>query len=152
MWTETIDPPIKNQDGLTLTLTYHLTDGVTTESFTEPRVSDVNAILQTVQNAVNYKNRGDAQKGTIAALDVATIPATLQELKVIVDAGKPKDPDPTAEQLALAAFQKLLGDYRNTLAAEKLHLPVQTASADILVQIQSKYQPGYLGQLGVVGP
>lgn len=95
-WTAVIDSVVKNPDGLTLAVAYHITDGVTNiPKNPEPLVSnsDPIAIKRIGQNAADLQNRIDKQKADAVALDPAKIVGPVDLTP------KPPDP-PTAEQIA----------------------------------------------------
>lgn len=139
-WTGQINTVTKNADGLTLTMQYQVTDGVTTEHFTEPFVSDPDSCEKIVLDKVNHLNAVDAQAAEIAAFDPSSVvgpvapPAT----------APPLPPDPTLK------FAQDLKAYSTVKNKVTLGLDGKT-SADVAAAaavLQGEYTPEcdkYLG-------
>ena len=136
MWTAEITEVLKNPDGLTLTVTYKVTDGKSDEFTTEPFVSRSGKIdiWRIAQDKADFKNRVDLQRAEIAALDPATIvgPVDLTPLP-------PTPPDPAfldfqthltilQEEMAYVTIQKKLPQNVDLLTAQG------TIKSDLAIQ------------------
>lgn len=134
-WTGSFISATKNPDGLTLTVTYSVTDGVTTEQITEPRVPGTQAAIAVVEDAVRYRNRVLDQKSDVAGLDPTKVVGPVDDVKAVLF--PPVDPDP--DQVARTQFQKALSDYRIARIGEALGLTMAPDSATILSGIQTTW-------------
>ncbi len=124
----------KNQDGLELTVSYQLTDGVVTDPpITEPHVPNAQRIVSLVDDAVRFRNRPIDQAEAIAALDVVQLVGPIDDVRAVVFP-PPDDEDP--EVAALRAWQKSLSDYRIAKNGEALGLLMSPPSDQILSEIQ----------------
>ncbi len=140
MWTGKSVSVKANGDELTFTLVYEVTDGVNVEQITEPRVSSVDSIDQIISDAVAYRNRVEAQKAAIAALDPALYAdVTLEELK-----DRKKPPPPTQEELDRQAWLALKTDYQIKLKALGISKTItQTDVDDAYAAMKAAFKEEY---------
>ena len=142
-WTAVIDSVAKNPDGLTLTVAYHVTDGISTISKTEPLVSnsDPTAIKQLAQNLADYQNKIVAQKAAQAAVDPTKIVGT-------VNLVPPPPPPPTQQQIDESNRQVAFS--AAWVAYEECHLKLVTKCDEptLLSAAQALYKTGDLSFRG----
>lgn len=95
MWTGKCVSFTANPNGLTATLVYEVTDGVTTTQTTEANVSSPDSVDQIINDKVTYLNRVDAQKAAIAAINPKDFEnVSLEDLKA-----RKAPPPPTQDEL-----------------------------------------------------
>jgi hypothetical protein len=141
LWTGEIGVVTKNSNG-GLDAIYSLTDGVkTVNPPTLVNLPNMSAVINTVQKAVDSKNREVLRKAEVEVLDTAAITGPLETVKELVN---PK-PTPTQEATDRKTFQDLWTQYKIALAAEaaKLPIPITPDSATLKVEVDKKWKPEY---------
>lgn len=155
MWTWLINSITPNSDKLSFTLVYTVTNGVTSQQITEPFVSatppdDIKqTCIRKCDDAVNYRNKVDAQKAAQQSVVVTDLIGSQTDVKAAIqaeiDAQKPPD-DPAI--IAKQAWAVLLSSYQASLNFEKLGFTPAQSSADILAEMGKSVQPGYESLVG----
>ncbi len=141
VWTGEILLVEKDANG-TLTATLSWTDGVRTEGPPKPieNLANMAAVINTLEKFVASKNKEEARKEEIAALDLAAVVGPLDAVKDVLK------PQTSQDDIDRKAFQDALTQYRLALAAEALGLP-SLGSAKLLQTVQSTYKPEYITML-----
>lgn len=142
MWKSIIPPNgvTKNPDGVTVSLTFTVTDGVQNITETVPKIYDVDSIPQIAQKFADDRNLTDEQKGKVIAIDPSVIVGPVEELL-------PKIDPVIAER---RTFQQLLYDYKAALAGEAIGVAVSLPSGDRLSLITKAYKPEYESMLAIL--
>lgn len=117
----------KNPDGKTFALVFEATDGSKTEQVTAAFVSEVDSIAQIIENDVTQRNRDQAQKDAIAALDPQDYAnVSLEDLKA-----RKAPPPPTQDELDFQAWQMLKADWQKKSKILQSGLSTTVKQADV---------------------
>lgn len=116
-----------NPDGMTFALTYELTDGKEVIQKTEPLVSNADSIEQIIDQGEREKNRVDAQRAAIAALDPALYAnVSLDDLKA-----RKQPPPASQDELDRQAWFALKADWQKKLKIVESGLSKTVTQADV---------------------
>lgn len=130
----------KNPDGVSVAVSYVLTDGAQQILGNFTNVYDVDAIPQLVQKQADDLNFRDAQKAKVIAVDPTVIVGPVDDLL----------PKPDPDIAAKRAFQQLLYDYKAAVAGELHGLAVSMPSSDRWSLVDKAYKPEYEPMLAVL--
>lgn len=139
-WTAVIDSVVKNPDGLTLTVAYHVTDGVSTINKVEPLVSPTKDVKRIAQDQADYQNAVVAQKTAQTSTDASKLTGPVDL--------SPKPPDPPTQAQIDEAKRKV--DFAAAwLAYQEIHAGlVDGDEAKALQTAKGLYRTGDLNFSG----
>ena len=130
-WTASILSVTKNPDGLTVSVTYRVSDGKTNQDTTEPRVSKVlkQEIWRLAQDKADMLNQVDAQKAAVTALNI-------QSVLGAVDLTPPAPAPPDQQLVDFLAALKLYNEKNGLVKIKKLQQNDQSIS-DLEAQLRN---------------